>query len=179
MDLRSAEALAHELMTEHGLISDGWVFRFDRATSRAGLTNYSKQTISLSRELTRIGTYDSVRDTILHEIAHALTMGDRHGARWRRKFLSLGGSGNVTYSLSDPEREEIARGAKYKSACELCGATFSASRKSKNMGLSYCVRTDRCRVTNRDSLKRQYLVWSDNEGRIVRGERAIMLGIGA
>lgn len=179
MDLRDAENLALELMGEHGLIADGWAFRFDRAVRRAGLTHYVKRTIFLSREITRVGSPEAVRDTILHEIAHAFTRGDHHGARWRRQFLALGGSGHTRRRLSTEENAALARETKYKSSCELCGATFLAARKSKNMGVSYCVVTERCRLTNSDPNKRHYLVWSDREGKIVRGDVAVLMGIGA
>ena len=38
-------------------------------------------------------TLESVRDTILHEIAHALTPGDGHGKLWKATALSIGCSG--------------------------------------------------------------------------------------
>jgi len=179
MDLNATEKLARELMEEYNLLALGWTFCFDRATRRAGLTSYSKRTISLSRELTLLGSREDVLDTILHEIAHALTPGASHGPLWKKKFIELGGSGNVVYRLSDESSAQLARNAKYRSACEICGGAFGASRKSKHMGASYCLRTELCRSTNNDSLRRRYLVWSDRDGRIVRGETAILLGIGA
>lgn len=92
MDLHGALALARELVDEHGL--RGWRVRLDRAKTRAGACHYGTREISLSQHLTRLHDVDEVRNTILHEIAHAL-VGPRHGhdAVWRAKALALGCSG--------------------------------------------------------------------------------------
>jgi len=101
MDLRRAEELALELMTKHGLrhssfaVPGGaWKFRFDGARKRYGCCDYGARTISLSRHLTAINPEEQVRDTILHEIAHALVP-SRHGHDrvWRRMAISIGCSG--------------------------------------------------------------------------------------
>ena len=70
MDTRDALALARRLLAEHGL--SGWTVGLDRAKTRAGACHYSRRLITLSAPLTRLHTEDDVRDTILHEIAHAL-----------------------------------------------------------------------------------------------------------
>jgi predicted SprT family Zn-dependent metalloprotease len=41
-------------------------------------------TIGLSRLLVEVNDVIQVTDTILHEIAHALTLGDGHGYAWKR-----------------------------------------------------------------------------------------------
>jgi len=81
MDLDAARELARELMDEHGLT--GWRFEFDRAKRRAGVCRHHQQVIGLSGPITRLHPEAEVRDTILHEIAHALA-GPRagHGPAW-------------------------------------------------------------------------------------------------
>ena len=76
-------------MADHGLAT--WAFRFDRAVRRAGQTNFTTRTISLSKPLTELCDEAQVRDTILHEIAHALA-GPAHGhdQTWRSIASSLG-----------------------------------------------------------------------------------------
>ena len=91
MDLIAAERMARKLMLEHGLY--GWNFKWDNAARRFGQCNYSTSTISMSRRLTVQRTEDAVRNTILHEIAHALTPGAGHGPRWRAKALAIGCNG--------------------------------------------------------------------------------------
>jgi len=42
----------------------------------------------------KVNTDDSVWDTALHEMSHALNPFDGHGPKWKRTFISLGGNGN-------------------------------------------------------------------------------------
>ncbi|HEX6056605.1 MAG TPA: SprT-like domain-containing protein, partial [Intrasporangium sp.] len=92
MELSAALKLGRELMAAHGL-SD-WVLNLDRARTRAGACRPARREISLSAHLTRLHPEDEVRDTILHEIAHALVgPGHGHDAVWRAKALAIGCSG--------------------------------------------------------------------------------------
>src|SRR2546421_7680141 len=88
MHLSDARTLATELMQKHGLAE--WRFRFDHAGRRFGSCRTSQKLITLSRPLTILNSSDQVRDTILHEIAHALTPGDGHGERWRAMCQQIG-----------------------------------------------------------------------------------------
>src|SRR5476649_706966 len=88
MNLHEAAHLARDLMKQHGLI--GWTFEFDHARRRFGCCNYTHRKITLSKSLTFLNGIEEVRDTVLHEIAHALTPGARHGVRWRRKCVEIG-----------------------------------------------------------------------------------------
>src|SRR4051812_49651304 len=81
MNLYEAQHLARDLMDRHGLAD--WRFQFDHARRRFGSCRIRTRTITLSRPLTLLNPEDQVRDTILHEIAHALTPGDGHGTKWR------------------------------------------------------------------------------------------------
>ena len=80
---------ARELMQLHGL--QGWNFKFDHARRRAGQCDFTNQTISLSRHYARLANDEHIRDTILHEIAHAL-VGPSHGHNniWRSMAMKLG-----------------------------------------------------------------------------------------
>jgi predicted SprT family Zn-dependent metalloprotease len=104
MDLRAALALGRELVQLHGL--DDWVIQLDRAKTRAGACRPRTRTISLSGYLTHLHPESEVRDTILHEIAHAL-VGVRHGhdAVWRAKALEIGCSGERCSSEDAPRLE--------------------------------------------------------------------------
>ncbi|WP_345456669.1 SprT-like domain-containing protein [Nocardioides marinquilinus] len=92
MDLRDAYALAEHLLERHGL--PGWSVEYDHAKRRAGVCRFTTQVIGLSAPLTALHSEDEVRDTILHEVAHALA-GPRHGhdAHWRAIATRIGGSG--------------------------------------------------------------------------------------
>ena len=86
--LRRALDMAAMLMAEHGL--EGWRVRLDHARRRAGQCDYTNRQISLSRYYVRHAEEAHIRDTILHEIAHAL-VGPFHGhdAVWRRKAREI------------------------------------------------------------------------------------------
>ena len=104
MDLRAAHGLGRELMDRHGL--QGWTLQFDRAKTRAGVCRHREHVISLSGYLTHLHAELKVRDTILHEIAHAL-VGAQHGhdAVWERKALEIGSTGA---RCSSPDAPQIA-----------------------------------------------------------------------
>ena len=96
--LQDVMDLAHRLLAEHEL--QNWRISFDHARRRAGLCNFSTKTISLSRHYAREATFEHIKDTILHEIAHAL-VGPSHGhnAIWRRKAREIGCSAMRCHNL--------------------------------------------------------------------------------
>ena len=117
--------LAIELMDVHGLV--GWRIKLDHARRRAGQCDFTNKTISLSRLYVRHADIDHIRDTILHEIAHAL-VGPRHGhdAVWRQKAREIGCTAKRCHSLS------FAR-AKWMMTCPK--GCFSVERHRKKAGL--------------------------------------------
>ncbi len=88
-------------MDEHGL--HGWAFAFDRARVRAGACHFTDRRITLSRALAAAQEEHEVRETVLHEIAHAL-VGPRHGhdAVWRARARQIGASGERCYAAEEP-----------------------------------------------------------------------------
>lgn len=125
MNLRAAYNLAAELMKQHGLPELGWNFEFDRARQRFGLTSHSKQLITMSRELTRLNSEQQVRDTILHEIAHALVgRGHGHDDVWRSKAMSIGCNGHRCY-----DNTVIGVDKKYRGTCPNCGYSLTRFRR--------------------------------------------------
>lgn len=97
MELMEARALALELMKQHGL--EFWHFEFDNAKCRFGICRHKRRTIGLSRNLVLLNNKEQVKDTILHEIAHALVgPGYGHSWVWRQKALEIGCDGERCYS---------------------------------------------------------------------------------
>lgn len=106
MQIDHALALARRLMTEHQL--HGWTVVADRAKTRAGVCRFATRQIGLSRPLTELHSEEEVRDTILHEIAHALVGPDHgHDRVWRAKAREIGSSGERCLSSAAP----LVRGA--------------------------------------------------------------------
>ncbi len=100
--------LASLLMSEHGL--EGWRVKLDHARRRAGKCDFTAQTISLSRHYVRYAEIDHIRDTILHEIAHALVGAKHcHDAVWRQKAREIGCTANRCHTLSFSAAKWIMR----------------------------------------------------------------------
>lgn len=117
MKLIDAMALANHLMEEHHLLVDGWRFEFDNARRRFGLTSFQSKTISLSQFLTAVNSYEKVKNTILHEIAHALVgKGVGHSSEWRATAFSIGCDGKRCYGS-----ETISLARPYQAVCSKCG----------------------------------------------------------
>ena len=93
------QELALELMSLHGLIENGWSFSWCKRKTCWGLCNYTKKSIQLSSFLfTPDVKYQSVKETIIHEIAHALTPFHGHDWVWQMKCREIGGNPSRTAS---------------------------------------------------------------------------------
>ncbi len=105
-------------MRRHGL--SGWRFRFDHARRRFGSCRPGEKVITLSRALTILNNEQQVRDTLLHEIAHALTPGEGHGATWKAMCVRLGAKPERCYTTAEvvsPPRKP----APLRLGCRACG----------------------------------------------------------
>jgi predicted SprT family Zn-dependent metalloprotease len=135
MDLPRIEALALRLMVQHGL--GHWAFGFDRARTRLGSCQYIRNVltgatrdhkITLTRYIASAPTWQ-IRDTILHEIAHAIDVERRgtsdHGPTWKAICREIG---------ADPSRTadcEIEAPAKWTLRCTKCGHERKVARLSR------------------------------------------------
>jgi predicted SprT family Zn-dependent metalloprotease len=134
MDLRETQKLAEGLIKKHlGNAEHRWVFKFDNARKRFGQCKWGRgqYIISLSKHLTLLNGIDQIRDTILHEIAHALDVEDRgysnHDANWRQIALRIGCNGERCYS----SKEVVQPESKYTVKCTNCENEFKAMRKPR------------------------------------------------
>jgi predicted SprT family Zn-dependent metalloprotease len=125
VDLDAARRLALDLMTRHGL--DEWRFAFDRAKRRLGCCHYDRRTITLSGPLTRLNAEAVVRDTVLHEIAHALTPGAGHGPRWKRAAAAIGAAPR---SCASADAVALPP-APFALVCDGCGARLPRYRRPR------------------------------------------------
>ena len=124
MHLTKAKKLAEDLMKKHGL--EGWTFRFDRAKRRFGYCNYKQKTITLSKEITRLNDEERVKNTLLHEIAHALLgPGYGHKWEWQNKALEIGCDAERCFN---PNVVKIPKG-KYLYECPNCKKVTEYMRK--------------------------------------------------
>jgi len=127
MNIQTAEKLAKDLIAKHltGIstnIQTGypgmlfWHFQWDNCKRRYGVCR-GKGTISLSMPLTKTRSEEEVRDTILHEIAHALA-GHSHGHdnQWKSICRKIGARPERCVSTENPLT------APYTANCN-CGIT--------------------------------------------------------
>lgn len=135
MNLNSAKSLALRLMRKHGLISQGWAFRWNNNARRAGVCKIrlarmlrphilaqkapipQQKRIELSRHWTRIHSPTQVKNTVLHEIAHALAgLQARHGSAWKEIAARIGAAPRSCFVDA-----RLAKKPNYTIFCENCG----------------------------------------------------------
>jgi predicted SprT family Zn-dependent metalloprotease len=119
--LAEVSRLADRLIHRHGL--GGWSFQFNDASRQAGRCDYGTRVISLSRLFCLKAPVDEVRETILHEIAHALVGPEHnHDSIWKTTARSIGCSGNRCHEVDfAPSR--------YIVSCHRCGWSRQANRR--------------------------------------------------
>lgn len=124
MQIQDALTIARAQMNAHGL--HHWSLTTDNAVRRFGQTRYDSQTISLSKPLTECNEDWMIRDTILHEIAHALaghTAG--HGPEWKRIAKKLGAIPRAH------SKTGVTPEGKYVVTCQNCGYIGYRMRRPK------------------------------------------------
>ena len=126
MNLAHAQQLAESLMAQHRLTAKGWSFEFDTAKRRFGCCNFSNKVISLSAPLTNANEEAQVKDTILHEIAHALVgSGHGHDSVWKAKCREIGCKDERCYS----DKDTVLIAGKYRAVCGGCGKEHSRHKR--------------------------------------------------
>lgn len=130
-------ALATELFQKHGIVN--YSFGFDRAIRRAGLCDYTKRRITISKHLLAAADMDQIEQVLLHEIAHAVVgKSAGHGKIWRQKASEIGyrheridgsslASEVAKWRGSCPQDHEHYRSRKPQRplSCKLCAPSFS------------------------------------------------------
>ena len=117
MNLIEAEVLIQQEMTRHTMHFLGWRFEWDNAARRFGQCDFGMRVIRMSRVLTELNSREDVRDTILHEIAHALVGPQHdHDVFWQIQARKIGAKPIKCYGA-----EIVEPTPKYIGACVSCG----------------------------------------------------------
>lgn len=113
MFVLDAQFMAMNLMMKHGLIAQGWTFQITsrRGVIMCGRCYHDRRKITLTEGHVSRHELKDVRDTILHEIAHAL-VGHQvgHGWEWKRKCVEIGAIPERLYrDLTEGEYDDQQR----------------------------------------------------------------------
>ncbi len=131
MNVNKALRDARALLVVHGLT--GWTVKLDNHVSRAGQCQFARRTISLSRKLIELWPEHEVRDTVLHEIAHALAGPVAgHGPAWVSIARAIGCNGQERYRVTEDTPTVPHR---YIGTCPGCGRKARRHRLTKAIKL--------------------------------------------
>ena len=108
----------------------GTQFRWSNAKRRFGSCSYRTNratnehygyVITISYPLANLNTWEEVRKTVLHEIAHANTPGHHHDRVWQRECIRLGGDGQRCYT--NEENGGVVKSVQktWIGTCPICG----------------------------------------------------------
>ena len=125
------EKMTNDLLIKHNL--KDWSFGYDNSkkiTSRCGLCDHVNKRISITVTHAKKARYDVVKNTILHEIAHALTVGHGHDKIFKKKCLEIGAAPE-TYMLN------VSMDKMYKGVCPTCGHELISYKKKSNCSKCY------------------------------------------
>lgn len=117
---------ANLLLQQSGLAAQGWRFSINTNRSRLGVCRYRGKSIEISQfHLTSDDR--EIRNTLLHEIAHALVgPGHGHGPVWKAKAREIGCTGERCGKMDAP--------SKYTGVCVVCGYDkFKANRLTQRL----------------------------------------------
>jgi len=102
----------------------GWKVEMNRRRRRVlGRCVYKTKTIELSVQFVEANEVERVRQTVLHEIAHALTPGHGHDQVWKAQARKLGIPDDRCSS------DVVSAVGKYKSSCAGCSKTYYLYRR--------------------------------------------------
>lgn len=130
MNLQNAIQLARTLMNQHGLshipleISRGkrqcgyCAWRFNHTTGK-----HETSKISISRYHIELNDEKEVKETILHEIAHALVPNQGHNWVWRMKAREIGATGKRCAS-----KTTVILKGRLTGTCPKCGKVYYRHR---------------------------------------------------
>lgn len=134
-ELHRVREWAEALISLH--LDSSWTFAFDTAKRRAGLCDYGRRRISLSRYLAARYDDDANHQTLLHEVAHALAgPAAGHGPRWKAIARDLGYVGGTTH-----HGETATELARWVGVCPVGHVAYRHRRATKPTSCAKCAPT--------------------------------------
>lgn len=159
MDRSTLVKTTRRLMHEHGLTD--WKVEVMHSKHTAGRCSYGARTIEMSLPCAEARSEAETINTILHEIAHALTPGHKHDWVWRAKLLELGGDGRTRWNNEDARKQM----ALWVGVCPSGHESYRNARSAKMTQVS-------CGKCSRRFDARFALTWTNRKtGEVVRPAR--------
>ena len=131
---------ANEQLQKWGLAD--WNFEFNRRKNALGLCNFKSKTVYVSQYFT--SDLDKVRDTVLHEVAHALAFvrygHKRHGWQWVICCRQVGANPVPCHDITDMEHTRPEES--WRTVCCNCGKVTGKSyrrRQEKTLARRRCL----------------------------------------
>ena len=137
MTINQAITIAKKVLSEHTELRY-WSVTTNKRKTSFGTCSYTKKEIQLSEYKLPVMTDAGIKDTIFHEIAHALCPGHHHDRVWKMKCIELGGDGKSRHGAEkfkggeEGMRIAAEKIAKYTLTCPVCGAVYYKNRRPAN-----------------------------------------------
>ncbi len=146
MDLKELEATARWEMTKHGL--HDWTFGMADTKRRLGVCKYRTKRIEIAEYYARNSPQESVLDTLLHEIAHAIAGPKaRHGPAWKAVAVRIG----ATPRACDNSDETVIPPGDWQATCPACNKIIHRYKRPRSLS-GY-----RCRCVARSPLVFEFM----------------------
>lgn len=123
------------------LSDKGWCFLWDNAKRRFGQCMTGSKIIKISRHLAEANRddFDVIKNTVLHEIAHAIHWEffreANHGFLWMDIARTIGCDGQRCYPSENVKTVE----SKYSMICPVCGKEYPIQRKpTRSASCGFC-----------------------------------------
>ena len=133
MELKELEAIAARELTRHGL--HGWTFGLADTKRRLGACKFRSKRIEIAEYYARNSAPESVLDTLLHEIAHAIAgPAAGHGPAWKAVAIRLGAAPHAC----DNTRSAVVEPGDWQATCPTCGKTYHLYRQPRSPAGYHC-----------------------------------------
>jgi predicted SprT family Zn-dependent metalloprotease len=133
MDSTELKAIASREMMKHGL--HGWTFRLADAKRQLGVCKYRTKRIEIAEYYALNSPSETVLDTLLHEIAHAIAgPAARHGPHWKAVAIRIGARPRAC----DDSDETAMKPGDWQATCPACKKIIHRYKRPRSLSGYQC-----------------------------------------
>jgi len=133
MDLKKLEQAVSEQLARYSLT--GWTFGLADTKRRLGVCKHRSKRIEISKYYAIHNSEESVLDTLLHEIAHAVAGPEAgHGPIWKAVAARIG----ATPRACDDSPDTVVQPGDWQTTCPACKHTHYRYRRPKSLSGYRC-----------------------------------------